>query len=839
MVQNTYLLYFSNLPLAMINESKNRFTLKIIFSYLVLAILGAISGYFMYTEIRTYTSSETAMGNENKLLKTSSFLTQLYEAESISKLALQTKTKKNFNAYAQKIDSVFLEIALLKQLTESDHQKELLDSVQRLLRHKLANSEDLINLKVNNDPNSPLDKALDEFRKMEDSHGKLTIENFEKHPEKLTPYQRQVLEKWVAYLNANIPAEAASAPTVEEIDSIINASKSILAEAKVANDKAQRSLRLKESQINRTDLGLSEQLRTIMSAFEQEVLLSYHNDGMKKQAALKRSIRLAGATALLGFLIVALFAFLINRDFWKIQTYRQKLEKEKKYSESLLKSREQLISTVSHDLRTPLSTITGYAELLESTDLTEKQMGYLKNMKSASGYVGNLVNDLLDFSKLDAGKLHIENVPFIAAHLIQETAENIETLYRYKNLKLHLEIGSELKKTVLGDPFRIRQVLSNLIGNAFKFTEEGAITIKAKGRTGKGKSLHLQIEIADTGIGIAKEKQQLIFKEFTQADATTERKYGGYGLGLTISKKLVDLLKGSLSLESKVGHGSTFMLHLPLTLSDRIIKEHVKDAPYMIKKIRLLIIDDDTALLQMLRELTESLGIVAHTYSNFLQVEKDSHLDYDLVLTDIQMPQITGFEVLNKLQSGAYIHYKKQPILAMTGRRDLGPEAYTSIGFAQVLQKPFSKGELIAVLKLLGFETLQVGEEKPIKAINHEPDIYSLNIIHSFLGTNEDAIFDVLQTFLRDTKTNMHLLEEGVRTIDFLQVNQVAHRMLPMFRQLKAIGAVPILEILELAKSDHLNPTSLRNLFEKLQHHVSALVGALETRLATSPSYSG
>lgn len=820
-------------------KPKNRFTAKIVLSYAVLAFLAAVSGYFIYTEIRTYTSSEAAVENDTKLLKTGAFLTELHKAESLSKLALQTKTGKNFANYTQKIDSIFTQIDSLKLLTSNPNQKNLLDSVQSLLTQKVANNKDIISLKVNTDPNSSIDKALEEFKKMEASYGKLTIENFEKNPEKLTPYKRKVLTDWVDYLNANIPSDPASVPDAKTIDSIIDASKALLAQAKINNDKTRRSLTEKEIDLSRNDLELSKQLQTIISAFEQEIVVNTYNANRKKQAALKRSIRLAGFAALLGLLIVLLFSVLINRDFWKIQTYRQKLEKEKKYSESLLKSREQLISTVSHDLRTPLHTIGGYTELLENTALNGKQLGYVNNIKSASGYVGNLVNDLLDFSKLDAGKLKVEEVPFVPAHLIQETAEHIEATHRHKGLKLYLDIDSELSKPVLGDPFRIRQVLSNLIGNAFKFTEEGFVKINAKGKTTKGNAMQLVIAIADSGIGIAPEKQELIFKEFTQAETDTEKRFGGYGLGLTISKKLAELLQGSLQLVSKINEGSTFTLTLPLKFSTKAIKKQEKKAPYMAKKLRLLIIDDDTSLLHMLQELAESMGIVAHTFTNFLKVEHDSHLDYDLVLTDIQMPQVTGFEVLNKLRSGAYAHYRSQPIIAMTGRRDLEPEAYTSIGFDQVLQKPFSKGELIAALKLVGVTAGQRDpKEKPIQRPNQDSDIYNLDIIHSFLGTNEDAIFDVLQTFLRDTRTNMDLLSEGVATDDYDHINQVAHRMLPMFRQLKALRCVSILEPLEHAQKQTMDAQALNESHDQLIRQVDVLIAALTTLLATSPSYS-
>ena len=801
------------------------------------------SGYFIYSEINTYLSQETGKDNDAKLLKTGSFITQLYEAESLSKLALQHKTEDNFTAYSQKIDSIFIEIESLKLLTNNENQRVLLDSVQGLLKQKLVNIEDLITLKVKNDANNSIDKAILEFSKMEVSLGKITAEALAPNINELTPKAQKVIRDVASYLNANVPANYDKTANSKQVDSIINASKLLLAQAKQTDSKAQRFLAKKETQINANDLDLSQQLRTIISAFEQEVLVSSYNDNLKKQSALKRSIRLAGFAALLGLIIVSIFAFLINRDFWRIQTYRQKLEKEKKYSESLLKSREQLISTVSHDLRTPINTITGYTELMTGTDLSQKQERYLSTVKSSADYVNRLVNDLLEFSKLEGGKLNIEKIPFIAAHLIQETAESIQEINTNKKLKLFLEIDDSLNQTVLGDPFRIRQILTNIIGNAFKFTEEGHIKISAKAAKIKGNSIQAQIQITDTGIGIAKEKQHLIFNEFTQAENNTDKKFGGYGLGLTISKKLTELLDGNLKLVSKLNEGSTFTIQLPLETTQLSVTQNSNSA-FLAPKLKMLIIDDDTALLGMLQELAESMGITVNTFTNFLQVEPDSHLAYDLVLTDIQMPQITGFEVLERLKSGAYKHYKNQPIIAMTGRKDLDAEAYTTIGFNQVLEKPFSKRELISMLKLLGFETEQAAEIKVDEIQNTSATKkgvtkhYSLEIIHSFLGTNEDAVYDVLQTFLRDTKTNMNLLEEGINAIDYPQINAVGHRMLPMFRQLKVMPAVPILERFELAKPSNMNIGKLLDSMQLLQRKVDKLTAEIEARLTTNPSYS-
>ena len=817
----------------MTNESKksnNKFTLKIVTSYLLLAFLAAGFGYFIFTEIKSYVSTEIASDNDKKLLKTNALLTKIYEAESLAKLALQSNLNLNFAAYAQKIELIKTDIDSLKFLTQSDSQKVLLDSLQALLNRKVANNNELRALKTKNLSDNSIDRALKEFEKIEESFGKFSAENLFDNFNDLSPKVQQSLREYASLISNNVPKNNDGSTNAVYVDSILRLSKARLRRAKLNESNSLRSLAQKEIEVSRNDLELSRQLQNIISAIEKEVIATAYTNNLNKEAALKKTIRVAGLAALIGFFIVAIFSFLITRDYWKVQTYRTKLEKEKKFSESLLRSREQLISTVSHDLRTPLNTISGYSELLESTTPTKKQTGYIKNIKSASEYVGNLVNDLLDFSKLEAGKLNIEKVPFIPANLIQETAENLQALHVEKRLKLILNISPDLEQTVLGDPFRLRQILTNLIGNAFKFTEEGHIRIDAAADIGKGNILLAKIDVSDTGIGIAKEKQYLIFKEFTQADSDTDKKFGGHGLGLTISKKLAELLSGNLKLKSKFGQGSTFFLQLPLEVTDKVMEKD-KEMPYMAPKLRMLIIDDDTSLLHMLRELAESMGITAHTFTNFLSIEEDSHLAYDLVLTDIQMPQVTGFEVLKRLRSGQYEHYTNQPIIAMTGRRDLGPESYTSIGFNQVMQKPFTKGELIATLKLMGITT----EKVPLKIdkpsiTEHNSKLYDLDIIHSFLGKNEDAIDEVLQTFLRDTRTNMQLLEDTVSANDYPQVNHVAHRMLPMFRQLKVKESVSILEKMELATTENMDSSKLSRSLQNLKLNVGALVTELEER---------
>ncbi len=821
------------------NKSNNKFTFKIVLSYLVLITLVVVVGFFIFSEIRVFLTAETGHETESKFVRTGTLLTDLYQAESLSKLALQGNNTNAIDTYTSKIDSIYVQIDTIRKHTESAYYKELLDSVQGLLRKKVANSKQLRKLKEENQSNSSLDNALKEFNKMEASYGRITAQSLNPNYNNLPKREQDILRNWASYLSSNIPKDSSQIPTSHQIDSILDASKLLLTKAKQKNTKTQRTMDQKEMELNRNDLQLSQQLRSIINAFEQDVILNTYNENLQKQTALRKSIRLAGFAALLGLLIVGAFTFLITRDFWKVQTYRQNLEKEKKYSESLLKSREQLISTVSHDLRTPLNTITGYSELMENTGLTAKQSNYLKNVKSASLYVDSLVNDLLDFSKLEAGKIKIEKIPFVLSHLLHETAENLKEINNKKPLDLILNIDSKLDNPVLGDPFRIRQILTNLIGNAYKFTDHGFIKIDAQVKSETSESYHTVIKIIDSGIGIKKGKQEHIFKEFTQAEEHTEKKYGGYGLGLTISKKLTELLKGNLTLISEENKGSTFIIHIPFEISKAPLPTKKKTAPIPKSGLSLLIIDDDSAMLKLLKELCNSFEISTYIFPDFEHINTDADLTYDAVLTDIQMPGTNGFQVLEKLKTGLHSHYKNQPVIAMTGRRDLENSVYRKAGFSKVIQKPFTQEVLMDTLGELFPGTIHKKTEKDPKIQKREiSNLFNLDVLSSFLGDNKQAMGEVLQTFITETTENMEQLTQAMKNSDYAEINQIAHRMLPMCRQLKANDIVPILEKLETLKTNERNAKELMAEQRGLNNKVIILLLAIKDYLIKDPTYS-
>lgn len=778
-------------------RSKKRFTFKIISSYVALGVLAVLAAFFIYNEFKSYVSAKTNEGNNAMLLKANKLLTNLYEAENLSKLALQTKKPDDLRAYAQKVDFINTIIDSLKPLANNDPTPPIsqLDSVQELLKQKVFNSAELRKLRVKNENSTSFDSVLEAFHKMEVEMGRITPETFVPNFKELPPSTQNSIREYVAILNKNIPSSGKNVDA-NNIDSILGVSRSILNKAITEAASIERSMIQKELQIYRTDLELSQKMRSIIAGLEHEMAQNTYLDNINQKQALKRTTRLAGGAILLGLLIVIFFTFMISKDFWKVQKYREQLEKEKKYSESLLKSREQLISTVSHDLRTPLNTISGYSELMEHSGLSGKQLNYLKNVRSASGYVENLVNDLLDYSKLEAGKMNLERVPFVLSNLIHETSMHFKEVNSKKDVGLELEIDEMLEKPILSDPFRIRQVLTNLVGNAFKFTQKGYVKVSAHLEEKEGNNW-VKIRVKDTGIGIKPEKQELIFQEFAQASDSTEKKYGGYGLGLTISKKLTELLDGTLHLESVENQGSTFTLRIPVEFGEIPDQEDIPQKNRLDGPLSLCAIDDDPTMLELLKDICQINNIDAKVSTSFKEIEKQGGISSDLVLTDIQMPGTDGFTVLKKLRQMGY----ENPVIAMTGQKITDKSVYTQAGFADVLQKPFSNTSFLDVLAKVGHspskETLSTTMVIPDSQSVH----FSVRNISPFLDSPR-AVQEVLEVFLENTGKNMELLFSNIGSHDFSEIRAISHKMLPMFRQLEVHGAITILENLEHLPDD-------------------------------------
>lgn len=820
--------------------SKNKFTFKIILSYLVLGALAVLVGFFLYSEFKNFTAESSETTGEKKFIETGTLINLVYETDGFSRLALLTESDEDFEKYMAKTDSLFRKIDEIKSLTTNDFQLKQLDSVKTLLKEKNRNIEQLRILRLTNQKDTSLDDIMREVRKLEASVGLNSVESLIRNPSKLKPRERRIWQKYADYLNSDAARDTSTVKS-KTVDSMLVAARYIVAEAKKENSRIRESLIQKENELIRNDLNISERLREIIASFDREITKNNNLEKQQRAKSMERTKKILKFAGILGGIVVLLFSYFILSDFFRAERFKKNLEESKNYAESLLKSREQLISTVSHDLKTPLNTISGYSELFENSTLSEKQKYYLAQIISSSHFISHLVDDLLDFSKLEAGKLPIESVPFSLENIIVEAGNAVKQQFPQKAVDLKFSISQEIKSKIFeSDPLRIRQIINNLVGNAFKFTENGSVEIKVEEldtstALSVPKISKIKISVIDTGIGISEEKQQLIFNEFTQAETEIAHKFGGSGLGLAISKKLTELLGGSLMVESVLGEGSNFILTLPLKNSDRILTKTIPKENISFEGLKAVIIDDDQSMRALLQEIFEQLGIASEAFESYEQLKTSNFGSRaesrpDFILTDIQMPKTDGFTVLEKLKNGEINSYKNQPVIAMTGSREHSRDFYLKKGFSEMLPKPFSKQELVAVLERIFPNRRNFSEENIVdeifKSNSADNEKFDLSLLKSFLNTPE-ALEEVLKVFNAQTEKDLQQIKNSIVENDTKTISEIAHRMLTMFRQIRAKEVIPILEKMEDYTAETVEPVEMKMDFEKLILNIRDLQNAL------------
>ncbi|QLE01384.1 response regulator [Galbibacter sp. BG1] len=790
-------------------ESKSRIPLKVFLSYLALVSLVVVVGWMVYNELSSFTQAQRDETIEkDKVLRIGKLLTLMYESESFARSAVQSNNREPYLRFIRKNDSISAQIDSLKLLINEPYQSKLLDSVNYLLQQKIKNISELRELRLNDTSEKNIETAIEKLSNIEDQLGRLSLKDFVEDPENLDEDTKNLLQQRIEIYNRYIPRDSTNSVDQKTLDSIVTASREMLQNVKEEASSQKLYYAFKERQLLKNDLNTSQQLRQILTAFEDEFISNSRQLNAEREKVLQRSIRVVSVAAIIGGILVVLFSLIILRDSWKSQQYKKQIERSNEHNKLLLKSREQLISMVSHDLRTPLSTIVGYTELLKEADLNEKESHYTDSIKNASKYVTQLVEDLLDFSKLEAGKINIERVSFDLANLVKETAESVQSIYASKNIELVIDIDPAIDKLLLGDPFRVKQILSNLVGNAFKFTEEGSIAIKARlKRTSDGKQL-VSLAVIDTGIGIKKEKQDIIFEEFTQAEGgDTEKKYGGSGLGLTISRKLAKLLGGNLYLESKEGKGSTFSFVFPAEFSNQEIAkkpETKEELPVSNKRFTAIVIDDDETLLSLNREVLENNNFEVFTFNSGKKaLEEISNIAYDFIITDIQLPSFNGFYFAETLRSDEQYRYNNQPIIAVTGRKDLNKKSYIEAGFAEFLYKPYEPKILLnKIAQVVNHEnqTPEMEEAPPEKSAAAN-ELFDLTSLSSFLNDKE-AVLEIIDVFKETTVEDLKDLKIMIKESDLEGVRKIAHKMQTMFKQISAQTVIPILNFLEHFKDE-------------------------------------
>jgi signal transduction histidine kinase len=378
----------------------------------------------------------------------------------------------------------------------------------------------------------------------------------------------------------------------------------------------------------------------------------------------------------------------------------------KERAEAATKAKSIFLANMSHEIRTPMNGIIGMADLLAQTKLSEEQADYLETIMISGRNLLSIINDILDFSKIESNQVELENISFELTELIDETVKVLMIRAQENNVVLFKSITSDVPVHLKGDPFRLRQIISNLMNNAIKFTFDGSVKVQIDVEKDADRSVKLRFSIIDTGVGISEEGKEKLFKSFSQADSSTTRKYGGTGLGLAISKSLCEMMDGEIGVESELGKGSTFWFTAVFEKSaspEEIEEDKVKDKKPSTEKIYNILLAEDNLINQKVAVANlKKFGHRVDIANNGKEaIEKFSISQYDVILMDVQMPEMDGYDATMQIrmlenESGSDKHIR---IIAMTANtQESDRERCLAVGMDNFVSKPFRMDDLLQAM---------------------------------------------------------------------------------------------------------------------------------------------
>ncbi|MEO6917394.1 MAG: ATP-binding protein, partial [Chitinophagaceae bacterium] len=436
------------------------------------------------------------------------------------------------------------------------------------------------------------------------------------------------------------------------------------------------------------------------------------------------------------------------------------------------------------EIRTPMNGILGIAGLLAKTSLNDQQQNFLKLLQDSANNLLAIVNDVLDLEKIIGGKLQLEALPFKIVDKVAITIQSFIYRAEEKGVAIVFQNSIPGDLVVSGDPFRLSQVLNNLLSNALKFTEKGKIVITSRIKAIENQKPVIEFSVRDTGIGISDENIELIFQPFVQASTSISRKYGGTGLGLTICKNLLDMQGGALYVESRENMGSTFSFHIPYEISTEVFEETIPQSQINYANLgkKKVLVAEDVELNQFIaKHILESWGLDVTLVSDGLQaIEKIKKNNYDLVLMDIQMPRMDGMTATNEIRAMNDLSKSSVPIIALTANAlNNAGGRYLAIGMNDHVLKPFTEASLYTVVSrhLSLADAADTPKNEKENELVATENVYDLTMIRGISGGDEEFVYNMILLFIETVPETLEDLNRTFAEENWEMVSKTAHKL--------------------------------------------------------------
>lgn len=581
----------------------------------------------------------------------------------------------------------------------------------------------------------------------------------------------------------------------------------------------------KELLLLEQDKALKEQLQEQVNNLEGKIRINNEIQSQKVVYDSRQQMQTVMAVTLFASVFILLLSIIILTGISRANRYKTELEKAKAKSEQLAKFKEDFLASMSHEIRTPLSAITGFTKRLLNTSATSEQKQYIRTIDMAGDHLLNIVNDVLDLSRIETGKLQLKNENFSVAALVNDVYSMLSQKASEKHINFTADTTSVIRDVVEGDPLRLRQILINIVANAIKFTNEGSVHLMVT----KPEKDKYSFKVSDTGIGIPEEKLQRIFNPYEQAD-NIEKNYGGTGLGLAITGKITELLHGDIAIESRLQKGTVITVTIPyrqVETADAHTTVSKHEEKYLLNENILIAEDDDLNRELAIASLKEAGADVITAHNGKEAIEKILLNNPVAVLMDVQMPEMNGRQAVMFIRE----HISKTlPVIGITANmmNDARQEC-ADAGMNEVLLKPFDTKQLATILMPL------IERHKEQSAL--VTDVFSFNLSSLYKTSNgkSDFVIKMLKIFV---SSNTKLFDNTLRFTEEEKYAEAAahlHRMIPSFRQLELDHFTKIFKNLEwllLEGSDKKATLAVLNdckiMFDKLIITIEQKITSLE-----------
>lgn len=581
----------------------------------------------------------------------------------------------------------------------------------------------------------------------------------------------------------------------------------------------------KELLLLEQDKALKEQLQEQVNNLEGKIRINNEIQSQKVVYDSRQQMQTVMAVTLFASVFILLLSIIILTGISRANRYKTELEKAKAKSEQLAKFKEDFLASMSHEIRTPLSAITGFTKRLLNTSATSEQKQYIRTIDMAGDHLLNIVNDVLDLSRIETGKLQLKNENFSVAALVNDVYSMLSQKASEKHINFTADTTSVMRDVVEGDPLRLRQILINIVANAIKFTNEGSVHLMVT----KPEKDKYSFKVSDTGIGIPEEKLQRIFNPYEQAD-NIEKNYGGTGLGLAITGKITELLHGDIAIESRLQKGTVITVTIPyrqVETADAHTTVSKQEEKYLLNENILIAEDDDLNRELAIASLKEADVDVITAHNGKEAIEKILLNNPVAVLMDVQMPEMNGRQAVMFIRE----HISKTlPVIGITANmmNDARQEC-ADAGMNEVLLKPFDTKQLATILLPL------IERHKEQSAL--VTDVFSFNLSSLYKTSNgkSDFVIKMLKIFV---SSNTKLFDNTLRFTEEEKYTEAAahlHRMIPSFRQLELDHFTKIFKNLEwllLEGSDKKATLAVLNdckiMFDKLIITIEQKITSLE-----------